>query len=269
MPNIVTLESFAESHEAWHAQLESLRTGPHGPLSITAIHWLDESPRRLPGIPGEWSTTREGLVSVRAEVRDGLFRNGEPLSGESRIGPLKGIDSELLVWGEQRIQVAARGGRIAVRPQDPSSPDRASYTGTATFPADPAWVIAGTFVPTPRDDVEVDSFVPGAQQYYDSPGRAVFIVGGQEVGLTLFGDAHASELRALFADRTGEDLTYPAVRFVPVRREGDAVTIDFNRATNPPCAYSESATCPFPPPENRLSIRIEAGELRPGVSLPA
>lgn len=89
------------------------------------------------------------------------------------------------------------------------------------------------------------------------------------MSLTLLGDAQASELRALFADLTGADLTYPAVRFVPVRREGDAVTIDFNRATNPPCAYSESATCPFPPPENRLSVRIEAGELRPGVTLPA
>lgn len=119
MPNTATLESFTESHEAWHAELESQRTGPHGPLSVTAIHWLDENSQRLSGLPGEWSATREGLVTVLVEARDGLFRNGEPLSGESRIGPLAGIDSELLEWGEQRIQVAARGGRIAVRPPGP------------------------------------------------------------------------------------------------------------------------------------------------------
>lgn len=267
MPN-TTPDSFAEQHAAWHEQIEAQRVSPHGPLSITAIHWLDDTGRRLPDLPGEWSAATDGTVTARFEEGDRVLRAGAPVSGTVILGSLTGIDAELLEWGEQRIQVAARGGRIAVRPQNPDSSDRSNYSGTETFPANPTWVISGRFEPSPRDGVEVDSFVPGAKQHYDSPGRAVFAVDGQELALTLFGEADSAELRALFADRTGEDLTYPAVRFVPVSRNGDAVTIDFNRAVNPPCAYSTSATCPFPPVENRLPIRVEAGELRPGVTLP-
>lgn len=259
--------SFAAAHTSWHEQVEAQRTAPHGPLSVTAIHWLNESPATLPDLPGTWSATDDGAVTVQFSPEDEVTRNGAALSGTVTLGPLTGIDAELLEWGDSRIQVTARGGRIAVRPQHPNSPDRVNYGGTATFPAHPSWVLTGRFEPAPRDSVKVDSFVPHAQQHYDSPGRALFTVDGQDLSLTLFGDTDAVELRALFADRTGEDLTYPAVRFVPVTRDGDTVIIDFNRATNPPCAYSASATCPFPPPENRLPVRIEAGELRPGVSL--
>lgn len=268
MSNIATTDSFAEEHAAWHEQVEAQRNSPHGPLSITAIYWLDQTPKLLPELPGEWSAAADGTVTVQLAGRDGVTRNGSPVDGAVTLGPLTGVESELLEWGDKRIQVAARGGRIAVRPHDPASADRAHYAGTATFPANAEWVISGHFEPTPREGIEVDSFVPGAKQHYDSPGRAVFEIDDQPFALTLFGDAEASELRALFADRTGEDLTYPAVRFVHVTRTGDTVVIDFNRAINPPCAYSESATCPFPPPENRLPVRIEAGELRPGVDLP-
>jgi uncharacterized protein (DUF1684 family) len=263
----VTTQStpFAEDHQRWHQSVEAQRTSPHGPLSVTAIHWLDKTPAELPGLPGTWSATDDGAVTVRLDAQDGVIRDSTLLNGTVALGPFTGIESEVLEWGEKRIQIAARGGRIAVRPQDPDSPDRKNYTGTNTFPADPAWVITGRFESNPRAGVEVETFVPDIEQHYDSPGSAVVEIDGQEVALTLFGDAQ--HLRALFADATGADLTYPAARNVAVTRDGDTVTIDFNRATNPPCAYSASATCPFPPPENRLSVRIEAGELRPGVSL--
>lgn len=259
--------SFADAHAHWHEQVEAGRTSPHGPLSLTAIHWLSDQAEALPGLPGLWSAASDGTVSVSLDTGDGVTRGGVTLDGTLTLGPLTGIDAEVLEWGDTRIQAAARGGRIAVRLQDPAAPARAAYTGTSTFPAKQAWVITGRFEAAPRDAVEVDSFVPASQQHYDSPGRAHFEVDGRELSLTLFGDADASELRALFADRTGEDLSYPAVRNVPVTRDGDTITIDFNRASNPPCAYTDSATCPFPPPENRLPVRIEAGELRPGVTL--
>lgn len=267
MSNTDLAPSFTEAHASWHEQVEAQRTSPYGPLSVTAIHWLTESPSGLPDLPGTWTATADGAVTVKFAPDEGVTHHGVALDGIVTLGPLTGIDSELLEWGEWRIQIAARGGRIAVRPQNPGSRDRANYAGTATFPANPDWVVTGRFEAATREEVEVDSFVRDAKQHYDSPGRAHFAVEGQEVALTLFGEPDASELRALFADRTGEDLTYPAVRFVPVGRDGDTVVIDFNRATNPPCAYSASATCPFPPPENRLAVRIEAGELRPGVSL--
>ncbi|MBO1901377.1 DUF1684 domain-containing protein [Leucobacter weissii] len=269
-------DDFAAAHEAWHAEVERGRVAPHGPLSATALHWLTDAPQEFPGVPGRWSADRDGVVTVVLPP-DSAVRtsSGAPLQaaseGVARLGPLSGIESLQLDWGEKRIELAARSGRIALRPRDPASPDRTGYAGTATFPPRPDWLVTARFVPAPRDAVEVASAAgPEAKQHYDSPGTAEFEIGGTTLRLTLFGDPDAQSLRAIFADRTGEDLTFPAARFVSVTRVSEhTVEIDFNRTTNLPCAYSASATCPFPPPENRLPVRIEAGELRPGIAPPS
>lgn len=271
------LPDFATSHAEWHKNLEAQRASEYGPLSITAIHWLDAESRELAGLPGTWSATDDGLITLTATPADRLAVGDEPVDGTITIGPLTGVESTIVEWNVERenaahtpirIQVAARSGKIAVRPHDPASTNRAEYAGTNTFPANPAWVVNARYEANPRAGVEVDTAISWGKQHYDSPGRAVFEVDGQEYSLTLFGTDGSNDLRANFADATGADLTYPAVRFVGATRIGEStVVIDFNRAVNPPCAYSTNATCPFPPPENRLPIRIEAGELRPGVSL--
>lgn len=264
-----TREAFAAAHEAWHAEVEAGRTAPHGPLSVTALHWLTEDPQRFAEAPGTWRADRRtGIVTAEIPEEAGVTRDGTDLSGLVRFEPLKGIESIALAWGDQRLELAARSGGIVLRPRDPASPDRASYAGTETFPPAPEWVVRARFAPALREAVEVDSAAgPTAKQHYDSPGTAEFEIDGRAVRLTLFGERDGSPLRALFADRTGEDLTFPAARFVGVARVDDeTVEIDFNRTSNLPCAYSASATCPFPPPENRLPVRIEAGELRPGIA---
>lgn len=260
---------FADEHTAWHASVELARAAPFGPLSPTALHWLSAEPQRFPGIPGLWSTTQAGLVTAVFDPADGVTRDGEPVAGTVTLGPLTGIAGTALAWGEIQLEVAARSGGVIVRPRDPAAPARTDYAGTATFPPSTEWVVTGRFVPSPRDAVAVPS-AAGADrlQHYDSPGRAEFTIAGHDVALTLFGSVAGNDLRAIFADATGVDLTFPAARFVGVEATGpDTVVIDFNRTTNPPCAYSDSATCPFPPPENRLPIRIEAGELRPGATV--
>ncbi|WP_449282474.1 DUF1684 domain-containing protein [Leucobacter sp.] len=267
-PAALDPETFSAAHDAWHAQVEAGRTAPHGPLSVTALHWLTDSPRHYAGAPGTWWVDlRTGVVTAEIPDEAGVTRDGAPLTGTVRFEPLSGIESFVLEWGERRLELAARSGGIVLRPRDPESPDRQGYAGTETFPPSPRWLVRARFAPAHREAVEVDSAAgPTAKQHYDSPGTAEFEVGRRTVRLTLFGEHDGSPLRALFADLTGEDLTFPAARFVGVTRiDDETVEIDFNRTTNPPCAYSASATCPFPPPENRLPVRIEAGELRPGV----
>ncbi|WP_164512832.1 DUF1684 domain-containing protein [Leucobacter chromiireducens] len=261
---------FTDAHAAWHASVESARTAPYGPLSPTAMHWLSAEPQSLPDLPGLWSADRAGLVTVELTEADGVTRAGEPISGTTQLGPLTGTEGTALAWGEVQLEVAARSGGIIVRPRDPGSPDRTGYTGTATFPPSEEWVVTGRFVPAQRDTVEVSSAAgPDRTQAFTSPGTAEFTLGGQELSLTLFGSAENDDLRAIYADASGADLTFPSARFVDVELvDADTVRIDFTRTTNPPCAYSASATCPFPPPENRLPVRVEAGELRPGVTLP-
>ncbi len=261
---------FTDAHAAWHASVESARTAPYGPLSPTAMHWLSAEPQRLPDLPGVWSANA-GLVTVELGENDQVTRGGEPVSGTVELGPLTGTEGTALAWGDVQIEVAARSGGIIVRPRDPGSKDRTGYTGTATFPPSEEWVVTARFVPAPRDSVEVSSAAgPGRTQDFTSPGTAEFTLAGQELSLTLFGSVEGDDLRAIFADASGADLTFPSARFVDVDVvDANTVRIDFTRTTNPPCAYSASATCPFPPPENRLPVRVEAGELRPGVTLAA
>lgn len=268
MSKSLTGLSFAEAHAAWHSQVEAQRTAPHGPLSATALHWLTETAQRFPEVPGSWrADSRSGVVTTELPEDSKVTLNGTALSGTVAFPPLVGLDSITLAWEAQRIELAARSGRLVLRPRNPESRDRIDYGGTGVFPADPAWVLRARFLPAPRNAVEVSSAAgERATQHYDSAGIAEFQVGGKTLRLTLFGEIDGSPLRAIFADRSGEDLTFPAARFVAVTRlDEQTVEIDFNRTTNPPCAYSLSATCPFPPPENRLPVRIEAGELRPGI----
>ncbi|GAA2180643.1 DUF1684 domain-containing protein [Leucobacter tardus] len=269
MPHTSEL-TFADAHNAWHASVEAQRTEPFGPLSATALHWIGAEPEEFPDVPGLWSASDDGRVTAWFVSADGVTLDGAAAQGTVSLGPLTGSDARVLEWGDRRIEVAARGGRIALRPRDPGSPVRVRYAGTGTFPADPDWVVTARYVPRTPATVEVDSAVPGRTQQQRSPGRAEFTLGETRIALTLFGDDAAPALQLIFADATGADLTFPAARFVPaVRVDAETVVIDFNRAVNPPCAYSASATCPLPPPENRIAVRIEAGELRPGLRSPS
>lgn len=272
-------EEFAAAHAAWHREVEAARTAPYGPLSPIALHWLTAEPQAFAEVPGRWSADAAGEVTAVLDEADGVTRSdGSPVvaagSGPGaavRFGPLTGLQSLTLQWGERRIELAARSGGVILRPRDPASPDRAEYGGTSVFPPNERWVVIGRFVPTPQAEVEVGS-AAGADKtnVFDSSGSVEFELDGQRLSLVLFGSREHDDLRAVFADASGADLTFPSIRFVDAEQLDDrTVRIDFNRTTNPPCAYSMSATCPFPPPGNRLPVRIEAGELRPGLDAPA
>lgn len=255
-------EVFAEEHAKWHAEVEAERSSAYGPLSQTSLYWLSEKPESFKDIPGVWSATQDSFVNVNFSTSEGVYHNNKPAVGELCLGPFSGVDSEFLEWGSTRIQIASRFGRTMVRPHNPEATNRNHYPGTETFEPDQSWVITAKYVPNVRKSVEVPSAITGTKHYYDSPGTALFEVGGQEMALTLFGEKDS--LRAHFTDLTKEDSTFQHVRFVEVTRSNDhELIIDFNRAINPPAAYTRFATCPFAPPENDLKIRIEAGEKRP------
>jgi uncharacterized protein (DUF1684 family) len=127
-------------------------------------------------------------------------------------------------------------------------------------------VIRGRYRPfdEPRD-VVVGSVVEGLQHVYAASGVVGFEVGGQPLALTAFNGYTPGSLHILFTDATSGVTTYPANRSLRVAAPGadGTVILDFNRATNLPCAYTEFATCPLPPAENRLPVAVEAGEQMP------
>jgi hypothetical protein len=143
---------------------------------------------------------------------------------------------------------------------------RTTYVGTPTYPASVDWVILGTFVPYDEpQSVVVGASVEGMTHVYESPGEIEFEREGQVLRLIAFNGDRPDELFIVFADSTSGLTSYAACRFLSVEGPGPsgAVTLDFNRATNPPCAYTDFATCPLPPPRNHLPLAIQAGEMVP------
>ena len=105
--------------------------------------------------------------------------------------------------------------------------------------------------------------VLGTTEEMPCPGKVLFTVNGQELSLEpVLEEPGAEELFYIFRDETSGSQTYPAGRFVYSGMPKDGVVVlDFNKAYNPPCAFTPYATCPLPPPQNRLMVKIEAGEL--------
>jgi uncharacterized protein (DUF1684 family) len=164
------------------------------------------------------------------------------------------------------FEVARRGGNDILRPRHPDAPLRAGFRGTPAYAPDPRWVIRGRYRPFEEPaDVTVGSVVEGLQHVYAAPGVVEFEVGGQSLALTAFNGRGPGSLHILFTDATSGVTTYAANRSLPVAApDADGtVILDFNRATNLPCAYTDFATCPLPPAGNRLPVAVPAGEQIP------
>ncbi|GAA1976150.1 DUF1684 domain-containing protein [Kitasatospora viridis] len=256
---------FVRQWEAWHAEHERVRTDPHGFLAVTSLNWLDAEPTRYPDAPGSWSSTAEG-VTVELAVDEELVIDGSPVHGTHHFGVIEERAGFLVRAGEAVIEVAKRGGKDILRPRHPGNELLADYAGTAAYEPDPRWAVPARFVPfdAPRP-VTVGAAVEGIQHVYQAPGQLEFELDGATHRLTAFNGGRPGTLQVLFTDATSGTTTYPANRSlaVPAPDDDQRVVLDFNRATNLPCAYTEHATCPLPPAENRLRVAVEAGERYP------
>ncbi|MHB9855872.1 DUF1684 domain-containing protein [Streptomyces krungchingensis] len=255
------LQAFTEDWLHWYRTQEERLADPHGFLAITGLYWLDDRPQRFPDAPGTWRTGSDG-VTVALDEGEELVVGGTPVRGEHHFGELPergGVDA---VWGKAVIEVAERGGNDIVRPRHPDAPLRTAFAGTPAYAPDPRWALTGRYVafdePLPT---RVGGAVEGLEHVYDAPGRIEFELDGRSLSLTAFPGHAPGSLSVLFTDATSGVTTYAANRVLgvgPPAADG-TVVLDFNRAANLPCAYTDLATCPLPPAENRLPVPIEAG----------
>jgi uncharacterized protein (DUF1684 family) len=258
-------DTFTQAWEEWYAGHQAILGDPHGFLAITSLNWLSENPQRFPDAPGEWTTGPGGPV-VELGPGEELVVGGEKVTGRYEFGVIPergGVDA---VAGDAVIEVAKRGGHDIVRPRHPQNPLREQFNGTPAYAPSRRWAVPGVFVPFDQPKpTTVGAAVEGLQHVYDSPGRVEFSVDGQPLSLTAFNGKTPGSLMILFTDETSGVTTYAANRSLSVAAPdaGGRVTIDFNRASNLPCAYTDLATCPLPPAENRLPIAVEAGEKIP------
>lgn len=246
---------FGDEWLAWHADREERLRRPDGWLAITAIHWLTDTPQRFADVPGEWTGgAREATVTLGPGE---VLGSGETLlrEGEHRLGPLDEY-GVTLAFGDAIAQVADRDGQVIVRPRHPDSPNLRAYQGTPCYPADPRWVRPGRFEPYSEPQGEPEG---------EAVGEVVFEDHGIEHRLVAWDGGDDGSLWILFRDATSGVMTYAALRQLviePPAPDG-SVEIDFNRAYNMPCAYTDFATCPLPPAANTLPFAVEAGEQIP------
>jgi uncharacterized protein (DUF1684 family) len=259
-------EGFARQWERWHADHERTRADPHGFLAVTSLRWLDGEPTRFPDAPGAWSSTEEGVV-VQLDEGEELVLDGVVLRGRHRFGIVAERASVFAASGDAVIEIARRGGHDILRPRHPDHKLRLDYSHTPAYAPDPRWSVTGRYLPfdAPRT-VTVGAAVEGLQHVYDAPGQIEFeLPDGRSYRLTAFNGGRPGSLQVLFTDATSGVTTYAANRALSVAApdQQGRVVVDFNRAVNLPCAYTDLATCPLPPAENRLPVAVEAGEKIP------
>lgn len=157
-----------------------------------------------------------------------------------------------------------REGLWAVRVFDPGSAARRAFTGIEATPYDPAYVLPGRFRPYDRDRTVQVANADGRHRGLDLGGELLFAHRGTGHSLQVTVDEEDGSLWAVFGDATGGDSSY-RFRFLrpgtPDPGDG-SVSVDFNRALLPPCAFADHFVCPFPPPGNTLPFAVEAGERR-------
>lgn len=232
---------------AWRAARKKRLVAEDGFLSIVSKVLLDEGPNLIE--PGGVTALLE-----KGEVRLEPGRGAKP----ALEGP------ELWTQGTLRFEVLRRGRETYLRVKDKGSARLRGFAGIEYFPIDPTLRVVARLEPyTPHKPVELD-YEEGLQEAYESPGRAVFEVNGVPVSLDPVLDHGSPRLYVLLRDETSKDSTYGAGRFLyaPLPSDGKVV-LDFNQAFNPPCAFNEHVSCPIVPRQNRLAVRIEAGEKKP------
>lgn len=233
------------SAERWRAV-----SSAHGVAALRHTHWLDAEPREYADAPGHWRAVDGRVVGAGLQTAD----PSAPVD-EVALAPGEHLDV-----GRLRLKAMSREGALALRVFDPETPGRMRLRGILSFPPDEAWVLRGRFEPAPAGEINVITSVDGYEREEPAVGTIALDVAGAPVRLTVTGDP-AEGLSAVIADATGGVDAY-RFRFLEIEApDADgAVTVDFNAAYLPPCAFSDQYVCPLPPANNRLAVRIEAGE---------
>ncbi|WP_250303189.1 DUF1684 domain-containing protein [Streptomyces sp. NBC_01387] len=247
--------------ENWHEGRTETVSAPYGPLALTGTHWLDDAPEGLiPAVAGHWRATDEGVV-LTATAEDGLTLDGKPFTGRVTLrADHTPAEDARLAQGERRLVVVRREGLWAVRVWDPGSANRRAFAGIEATPYDADWVLPGLYRPYGESRTVRVPNADGRDRGLGLAGELAFHLAGDEHTLQVAQEEDGS-LWAVFADATSGTSSYRFRFLRPSAPAADGgVTVDFNRALLPPCAFAEHFICPFPPPGNTLPIAVDAGE---------
>jgi uncharacterized protein (DUF1684 family) len=274
-PAAVSPEEENARIDAWRAQRVSSLTGDDGWLTLAGLFWLTDGPNTFGRSPASalrldnpqlalecgYFLVSEHRVRFVARPGSGVTHGGQPVTALDLRSDAQG-EPTVLESGSLRFFIIERAGNLGVRVRDLANPRRTDFRGLDYFPVNTDWVLDARFEPyEPARHLRIIN-VLGMEVDTVSPGAVVFTKDGHDWRLdTVLEQPGDSQLFIMFADTTSGHETYGAGRFlyIPLPSGGRA-RLDFNQAYNPPCALNDFATCPLPPPQNRLKLRVDAGE---------
>jgi uncharacterized protein (DUF1684 family) len=249
----------------WRVSYEEKLKSPAGWLSVSGLSWLHEGDNTVGSDPKSDVVLREGLPK-----RAGVFRMKQDAvsfkadgSPEKVLKPDVPGPADVVNIGTVAMTVIKRGPKTGVRLKDTEAATRREFTGCKWFPADAKWLVRAKWVPYKEPRTLGILNILGMRSEEPAPGYAEFMLAGMQLRLEPI--TEEDHLFFLFKDQTSGRTTYAAGRFLyaAMPKEG-VVELDFNKAENPPCAFTAFATCPLPPRQNMLPVAISAGEKKYG-----
>lgn len=278
-PALAAMSAHQQEIAAWRAGRIERLTAPSGWLSLVGLHWLPpgtaqtlgngpdndvdlgRGPKRL-GILS-WDN---GNAHFQAEAGVELVVVGEVVDAVD-LTPAADGTPVIVNFGSANFQVIVRGDKQALRVKDSETPTRKDFAGIPYFDISPEWRIEARYeaYEQPRT-IEVATVV-GTIEAYPNPGRIVFEKDGRTHSIEALVEEGEEQFYLIIADRSSGKETYGMARYLYAGPPEDGhIVVDFNKAYNPPCAFTAYATCPMPPPGNRLDLYVSAGEKYSGES---
>jgi uncharacterized protein (DUF1684 family) len=266
--------AYARAQQSWRAQRLADITKPDGWASLVGLHWLDPGTHRVGSDPDNGIRTRMGpphlgVFTVRGKrvgfVPDAMVVvDGEPGMGASSLridSDAQGPSKLVFDGGKGLVTVIERAGRLALRVKHADADTRLRFSGIDYWTGGKDWQVPATFIAHPAGKTLAIANIIGTTDEIPNPGAVEFERGGKTYRLEAL-DQGEGTLFLVFADRTSGHGSYGAGRFLdaPMPDAQGRLLLDFNQSYNPPCAFTPFATCPLPPPENRLDLAVEAGE---------
>ncbi|HEY9132491.1 MAG TPA: DUF1684 domain-containing protein [Dyella sp.] len=263
--------------EQWQQQRLARLTAADGWLSLVGLDWLHQGDNRVgsaadndivlkvgPAHLGVISLAADGTAKIVLDENSGATIDGKTQHEARLIDDVQAGEKgkpTTVAFGTANFFVIERDGRKGLRIKDADAPTRKHFLGLDYYPIESSWRVVADWVPfDPPHKLEIGT-VLGTIDKVDVPGKAVFQRDGHTFELLPYQEEPGGELFFVIADRTSGKETYGAARFLYAALPKDGkVVLDFNRAYNPPCAFTPYATCPLAPPENRLDIAVTAGE---------
>jgi uncharacterized protein (DUF1684 family) len=264
--------NYQETIDSWHAKrIESLKA-ENGWLNLVGLFWLEEGkntfgtdkqnhivfPAGSIAAEAGYFERKGNTVKLVAAIGVNFAINGKPVT-ETIVFHPDSSRAPTVVAGNLKWTIIKRDNKIGIRLRDIKSPTLTAFKSIERFEIDSNWKIDATLQLVPKTSIAITN-VLGQTNEQQSPGKLLFIINGKQYSLDALEEGN--ELFIIFGDATSGKTTYPAGRFLYANKPdaNGKTIIDFNKAYNPPCAFTDFATCPLPPKQNILPIAVTAGE---------